>query len=52
MRASWRALRRGLAALAGEVVREPMFLLLLGAGAVYLLMGDQRFPCGPLRGSS
>ena len=23
-----------------EVVREPMFLLLLGAGAIYLLMGD------------
>jgi len=33
--------RRGLAALAGEVVREPMFLLLLGAGAVYLLMGER-----------
>jgi len=27
-------------AIAGEVVREPMFLLLLGAGAIYLLMGD------------
>lgn len=25
-----------------DVVREPMFLLLLGAGAVYLAMGDQR----------
>ncbi|GHD78181.1 cation-translocating P-type ATPase [Vogesella fluminis] len=32
--------RRSLAAIAGEVVREPMFLLLLGAGAIYLAMGD------------
>ena len=27
-------------AIAGEVAREPMFLLLLGAGAIYLAMGD------------
>ena len=33
--------RRGLAALAGEVLREPMFLLLLGAGAIYLVMGER-----------
>ncbi|ANJ68361.1 ATPase [Halothiobacillus diazotrophicus] len=32
--------RRTLWAIAGEVIREPMFLLLLGAGAIYLLMGD------------
>jgi Ca2+-transporting ATPase len=32
--------RRTLLAIAGEVVREPMFLLLLGAGAIYLAMGD------------
>lgn len=32
--------RRTLRDMAWEVVREPMFLLLLGAGAVYLAMGD------------
>jgi Ca2+-transporting ATPase len=32
--------RRTLLAIAGEVAREPMFLLLLGAGAIYLAMGD------------
>ncbi len=32
--------RRILPAIAAEVVREPMFLLLLGAGAIYLVMGD------------
>jgi len=32
--------RRTLANIAWEVAREPMFLLLLGAGAVYLAMGD------------
>ena len=32
--------RRTLTDIAWEVVREPMFLLLLGAGAVYLAMGD------------
>jgi P-type Ca2+ transporter type 2C len=26
--------------IAGEVLREPMFLLLIGTGAVYLLLGD------------
>ncbi len=32
--------RRTLLAIASEVAREPMFLLLLGAGAIYLAMGD------------
>ncbi|NIC40037.1 cation-translocating P-type ATPase [Aquabacterium sp. A08] len=32
--------RRTLRDIAGEVLREPMFLLLLGAGALYLVMGD------------
>lgn len=32
--------RRTVLAIAGEVAREPMFLLLLGAGAIYLAMGD------------
>jgi Ca2+-transporting ATPase len=32
--------RRTLPAIAAEVAREPMFLLLLGAGAIYLAMGD------------
>lgn len=32
--------RRTLFAIAGEVAREPMFLLLLGAGAIYFAMGD------------
>src|SRR6185503_8871960 len=31
---------RTLAAVALEVVREPMFLLLIGTGIVYLLLGD------------
>ncbi|HEX8964580.1 MAG TPA: cation-translocating P-type ATPase [Rhodocyclaceae bacterium] len=31
---------RSLARIAAEVMREPMFLLLLGAGGIYLLMGD------------
>jgi P-type Ca2+ transporter type 2C len=35
-----RAGRRTLLRIAGEVIREPMFTLLLGAGAVYLLLGD------------
>ncbi len=34
--------RRTLGDVAWEVVREPMFLLLLGAGAIYLLTGDTR----------
>jgi Ca2+-transporting ATPase len=33
---------RPLWALALEVVREPMFLLLVGAGSIYLLLGDLR----------
>jgi len=32
--------RRTLLTIASEVAREPMFLLLLGAGAIYLAMGD------------
>ena len=32
--------RRTLLTIAGEVAREPMFLLLLGAGAIYFAMGD------------
>ena len=31
---------RGLLALAWEVVREPMLLLLVGAGAIYLVLGE------------
>jgi len=31
---------RGLLALAWEVVREPMLLLLIGAGAIYLVLGE------------
>lgn len=32
--------RRTLLHIAGDVLREPMFALLLGAGAVYLVLGD------------
>jgi Ca2+-transporting ATPase len=32
--------KRGLAAVALEVFREPMFLLLVAAGSLYLLMGE------------
>lgn len=31
---------RGLFAMAWEVVREPMLLLLIGAGAIYLVLGE------------
>ena len=31
---------RSFLKIALEVLREPMFLLLLGAGSIYLLMGD------------
>src|ERR1035441_9551450 len=31
---------RNIWIIAWDVVREPMFLLLLGAGAIYLLLGD------------
>jgi Ca2+-transporting ATPase len=31
---------RSLIAIAFEVVREPMFLLLIGSGAIYLVLGD------------
>ncbi len=34
--------RHGLAAIVLGVLREPMFLLLVGAAAVYLLLGDLR----------
>ena len=33
--------RRGILAVALEVAREPMFLLLLAAGAVYLVLGER-----------
>ncbi|MGC2195622.1 MAG: cation-translocating P-type ATPase [Terriglobales bacterium] len=33
---------RGLLAIAWEVVREPMLLLLVGAGAIYLVLGELR----------
>ena len=32
--------QRGILALAHEVVREPMFLLLLACGAIYFFLGD------------
>lgn len=32
--------KRGLLHIVGDVLREPMFALLLGAGAVYLVLGD------------
>jgi len=32
--------RRGLLALAWEVIREPMLLLLVAAGAIYLVLGE------------
>ncbi len=35
-----RASRKSLLGLAGEVFEEPMLLLLLGAGAVYMVLGD------------
>ncbi|MDA8165640.1 MAG: cation-translocating P-type ATPase [Desulfobacteraceae bacterium] len=34
--------RRSFFALAFEVMREPMFLLLIGGGTIYLLLGDVR----------
>ena len=36
------AKRRGLLALAWEVIREPMLLLLVGAGAIYLVLGEPK----------
>jgi P-type Ca2+ transporter type 2C len=33
---------RSIFAIAAEVIREPMFLLLLAGGAVYLLLGDRQ----------
>jgi P-type Ca2+ transporter type 2C len=35
------AKRRSLFAIAFEVVREPMFLLLVACGAIYLVLGDR-----------
>ncbi|MBF0558140.1 MAG: cation-translocating P-type ATPase [Nitrospirae bacterium] len=32
--------KRSVLTIAGEVVREPMFLLLIAGGAIYLLLGD------------
>jgi Ca2+-transporting ATPase len=37
-----RAGKRGIAAVAKEVVREPMFLLLIAGGAIYFALGDVR----------
>ncbi|MCL5023759.1 MAG: cation-translocating P-type ATPase [Nitrospirae bacterium] len=34
--------RRSFSAIAFEVVREPMFLLLIGGGAIYFMLGDVR----------
>lgn len=34
--------QRGLLAIAWEVAREPMFILLVSAGALYLLMGEPK----------
>ncbi len=34
------AKRRGLAAIAGEILREPMILLLVASGAIYFALGD------------
>ncbi len=34
--------RHGLYAIAWEVIKEPMFMLLVAAGALYLLMGELR----------
>lgn len=34
------AKKRGISAIAAEVVREPMFLLLLFCGTLYLILGD------------
>ena len=36
------ASRRGVAAIALEVVREPMFLLLVAAASIYIVLGDVR----------
>lgn len=33
--------RRGFVRILSEVIREPMFALLIGAGVVYLLLGDR-----------
>lgn len=32
--------RKHLLQIAGEAVREPMFILLLGCGTIYLVLGD------------
>jgi Ca2+-transporting ATPase len=32
---------RGIMAIAFDVVREPMFLLLVACGAIYLILGDR-----------
>jgi Ca2+-transporting ATPase len=34
--------RRSIVAIAFEVVRQPMFLLLVACGAIYLVLGDRR----------
>ena len=40
---------RGLFAAVAAVVKEPMLLLLLGAGAIYLLLGDLEEALAALR---
>jgi Ca2+-transporting ATPase len=35
------AKRRGIAVIAFEIVRQPIFLLLAAAGAIYLMLGDR-----------
>ena len=34
--------RRGIVKIAFEIVREPMFILLIAGGIIYLLLGDIR----------
>jgi Ca2+-transporting ATPase len=36
------SLRRSVLDIAAEVIREPMFLLLIAGGAIYLLLGDMQ----------
>lgn len=36
-----RAARRGIFRILAEVMRQPMFMLLIGGGVVYLLLGDR-----------
>ena len=38
--------QRSIFAIAGEVVREPMFLLLVACGVIYLVLGDKEEALG------